>query len=355
MTALVRSLDHESATVRELVGGKASVLARLRDRGFSVPEGVVVTTEAYRETLDTPEMEETLAALRDAVARDDDAERRRLASDLRAAIRERGLPAGVAEALREARPGGSVAVRSSATAEDLPDASFAGQYDSFLDAGDDDLPERVVDCMASAFGDRAVAYRAAAGLDADEVAVAVLVQRFVEPDVSGIAFSADPVSGRRSVTVVDAGPGRGTAQVSGTATADTVRFDRSEDRILEYRTGGDRDSRVLSPGDVRSLSAIVARIADGAGPRRTWSGRSSTGRYRSSRRARSPPCSRSPSRDRPTVASTCTTASATARGCRRRCPRSSSTRGRGSSTGSAVPWGCPTRTRRPPAGTCSST
>ncbi|MFC7138188.1 PEP/pyruvate-binding domain-containing protein [Halobaculum litoreum] len=355
MTALVRSLDHESATVRELVGGKASVLARLRDRGFSVPEGVVVTTEAYRETLDTPEMEETLAALRDAVARDDDAERRRLASDLRAAIRERGLPAGVAEALREARPGGSVAVRSSATAEDLPDASFAGQYDSFLDAGDDDLPERVVDCMASAFGDRAVAYRAAAGLDADEVAVAVLVQRFVEPDVSGIAFSADPVSGRRSVTVVDAGPGRGTAQVSGTATADTVRFDRSEDRILEYRTGGDRDSRVLSPGDVRSLSAIVARIADELGPPQDVEWAIVDGEI-SILQARPITALFPVPEPRPTDGRVHVYYSFGHRqGCRRRCPRSSSTRGRGSSTGSAVPWGCPTRTRRPPAGTCSST
>ncbi|MFC7068771.1 PEP/pyruvate-binding domain-containing protein [Halobaculum lipolyticum] len=295
MTDLVRALDDGSAVDPAAVGGKAAALARLRARGVPVPDGFVVTTAAYRRLVDDPEIRDLIAALADTAERAPDAERegqgverdangehdadadaadaadaddaaadrRRIAAAIRTAIRERPLPDGVAEGVAEHLPDGPVAVRSSATSEDRPAASFAGQYDTFLDVrGTEAVLDRIAACMASAFTDRAVAYRPGDGADPDRVEVAVLVQTFVEPDVSGIAFSADPVSGDRSVTVIEAGPGRGTEQVSGRTTADTVRFDRERDRIAEYRVGGDRRGRSLSTGDVRSLAAVVGRIAE---------------------------------------------------------------------------------------------
>ncbi|UJW30402.1 pyruvate, water dikinase [Saccharothrix sp. AJ9571] len=176
---MIRLADLDSSMI-ELAGGKAAGLGEMIRAGERVPDGFCLTVESY-------------------VARD---------------LPEKAL----LEAYRQLG-GGRVAVRSSATAEDLPDASFAGQQDTFLDVeGDGPLVDAVRECWASLHSDRATAYRAAAGID--DAAMAVVVQRMIDPVVAGVLFTANPITGCRTEMVVDAAPGLGTAVVDGSVVAD---------------------------------------------------------------------------------------------------------------------------------------
>ena len=147
-------------------------------------------------------------------------------------------------------------MRSSATAEDLPGASFAGQQDTYLNvAGIDDVLDAVQRCWASLWTDRAVAYRAAQGIDGAGVALAVVVQRMVDAATAGVLFTADPVTGRRRQAVLDAAPGLGEAVVSGSVDPDHFVVDTATGRILERGAGtwaaGARDAAGLLPTNRR--------------------------------------------------------------------------------------------------------
>ena len=262
----VLSLDDAVAAEPAVSGGKAATLARLRSHGFPVPAGVVVTTDVYRTLVDDADIREPLARLRAAREDGDTDHQRAVAAQIREAIRSCSLPPSVRESLEATLPPGPYAVRSSATSEDLPEASFAGQYDTRLGVSSrEELHEAIVGCMASLFTDRAVAYRARNDVDTDRMAMAVVVQRMVEPDASGILFSADPMTGERDVSVIDAGPGRGDTQVSGRTTADTLRVNRRSDTVEGYRTGSERTGHVLTDRDALALAAIGARIEDALG------------------------------------------------------------------------------------------
>jgi hypothetical protein len=138
-----------------------------------------------------------------------------------------------------------VAVRSSATAEDLPGAAFAGQQDTFLNVvGEEAVGQAVSDCWASLWTDRAIAYRRRQGIDPREVAIAVVVQKMVPADVAGVMFTANPVTGERGEIVVDASPGLGEAVVSGRVTPEHYVLDRTG-RIRSFRPGG--GEVVISP------------------------------------------------------------------------------------------------------------
>ncbi|WP_336204706.1 PEP/pyruvate-binding domain-containing protein [Nonomuraea sp. LPB2021202275-12-8] len=170
-----------------LAGGKGANLGELIRNGFPVPDGFVVTTDAY-----DPEHAEVSDELRQEIA---------------AAYAELG--------------GGAVAVRSSATAEDLPGAAFAGQQDTYLNViGEDALVDAVRRCWASLWNERAVAYRDRLAIDHAGVRIAVVVQRMVEAETAGVMFTANPVTGHRGQLVVDAGSGLGEAVVSGLVTPD---------------------------------------------------------------------------------------------------------------------------------------
>ena len=205
------------------VGGKAANLSELIGAGFPVPPGFAVTTAAYSEVARStvPDAEHPARA--------------------RAAFEEAAVPAAVADAVRQAyaRLGADVpvAVRSSATAEDLPWASFAGQQDTFLNVvGADAVLDAVRRCWASLWTDRAVSYRATQGIDHRAVALAVVVQRMVDARVAGVLFTADPVTGTRSRTVIDASPGLGEAVVSGAVNPDHLVVD-AHGVIVERRLG----------------------------------------------------------------------------------------------------------------------
>lgn len=181
-----------------LAGGKGAGLGELVRLGMPVPPGFVVTTEAY-------------GSIRAASADRQAYENAVIPGELRDAIL-----AAYAELGR-----GAVAVRSSATAEDLPGAAFAGQQDTYLNVlGDAELLDAVRRCWASLWTDRAVAYRERLRIDPAEVRIAVVVQRMVDADAAGVMFTADPVTGDRESIVVEASPGLGEAVVSGLVTPD---------------------------------------------------------------------------------------------------------------------------------------
>ena len=185
----------------------------------------------------------------------------------RALIEEAPIPPEVDAAIRTAYTdmGGTppVAVRSSATAEDLPFASFAGQQDSFLDVvGADAVVEAVRRCWASLWSDRAVAYRSANGISNRDVELAVVVQAMADSATAGVLFTANPVTGTRTETVINASPGSGQAVVSGSVNPDQFVLDTASG-LVTLRTPGGPDSQrspVLSEPQLQELTALGARV-----------------------------------------------------------------------------------------------
>jgi pyruvate,water dikinase len=213
-------------------GGKGAALGELVRQGFPVPGGFVITTDAYRWLLADTGLGAALDGMNQNVPD---------GGALRALFARFGMPAALRAEIGEAYAalgGGAVAVRSSATAEDLPGAAFAGQQDTFLNVvGEEAVAKAVADCWASLWTDRAIAYRRRQGIDPREVAIAVVVQKMVPADAAGVMFTANPVTGERSETVVDASPGLGEAVVSGRVTPEHYVLDRTGG-IHSFRPGG---------------------------------------------------------------------------------------------------------------------
>ncbi|MFF8712617.1 rifamycin-inactivating phosphotransferase [Streptomyces sp. NPDC015184] len=244
----------------ETVGGKGAHLGGLsRIEGIDVPDGFCVTTEAFRLIMArTPSIDDLL----DRLARLDPDDRegtRVLGAEVRRAVEETAVPDDLASAITRAlaRYGdrAAYAVRSSATAEDLPTASFAGQQDTYLNVvGPAEILRHVSRCWASLFTERAVTYRRRNGIDHRTVHMAVVVQRMVFPHASGILFTADPVTGDRRTATVDAGFGLGEALVSGLVNPDvfTVRDGEVVTRTIAAKqravqalpTGGTREVEI---------------------------------------------------------------------------------------------------------------
>lgn len=269
---LVLHLGAITAADLPQVGGKGANLGELTRAAFRVPPGFCLTTEAFQcflggaateaeSNIVAADRTEVADALRSFTSVDprDLASVRSAGERVRGALRRLPVPTEVAEALREAWQATGTdhayAVRSSATAEDLPDASFAGQQDTFLNVrGEDALRDAVRECWVSLFTDRAITYRAEHGFTGRDVAIAVVVQRMVEPTVSGILFTADPVSGNRDVLSIDASFGLGEALVSGIVTADLYRVSKLDGEVLE-RHVADKTLRVraLAAGGVETV------------------------------------------------------------------------------------------------------
>jgi pyruvate,water dikinase len=232
----VLDLHRIDRTHLPLVGGKGAHLGELsRIEGIRVPPGFCVTTLAFRRILaDAPSLEDRLDRL-SRLEPDDREANRELSAEVRATLEAAPIPDDVAEAISRAiaRLGehAAYAVRSSATAEDSPTASFAGQHATFLDiVGPAAILEHVRRCWASLFTERAVTYRLRNGIDHRKVHMAVVVQRMVAPEASGILFTADPLTGNRKVASVEAVFGLGEALVSGRVNADVYRV-RGDDVV----------------------------------------------------------------------------------------------------------------------------
>ncbi|MFI7382901.1 rifamycin-inactivating phosphotransferase [Streptomyces sp. NPDC049813] len=227
----VVALGEVDETQVALVGGKGAHLGALtRIEGIRVPDGFCVTTEAFgRAMAQAPSLDGPLGELARADP-EDRAAVRGLSARIRRMIEDVPVPADVTAAIHRALArqdeGTAYAVRSSATAEDLPTASFAGQQDTYVNVvGAGEVLRHISRCWASLFTERAVVYRRRHGIDHGAVRMAVVVQRMVFPEAAGILFTADPVTGNRKTATVDAGFGLGEALVSGIVNPDvfTVR------------------------------------------------------------------------------------------------------------------------------------
>src|SRR4051812_38625823 len=194
-------------------GGKAANLGELLRSGFPVPPGFVITTTAYELVVRSNHLQHEIDNALDLGT-----------AKVRAEFEQAMIPPEVKRAIRDAyrRMGeGPVAVRSSATAEDLPEAAFAGQQETFLGmSGERALLDAVRRCWASLWSERAVSYREQHGLAQAPVKLAVVVQRMIAADVAGVMFTANPVTGARDETIVEASAGLGEALVSGLVTPD---------------------------------------------------------------------------------------------------------------------------------------
>ena len=235
-----------------VVGGKAANLGELISAGFPVPDGFCVTTEAYRRVAVGADLAALLSTA-DHIGRDDAAGRSALAAKARDAILQTPIPADIEQAIldsyQELGEQRAVAVRSSATAEDLPFASFAGQQDTYLGLiGGSQVIDAVRRCWASLWTDRAAVYRASQGIDQHTALLAVIVQTMVRSEVAGVLFTANPVTGRRREAVIDASPGLGEAVVSGAVTPDHLIVDTASGQVLETRIGAKQFAIRSVPG-----------------------------------------------------------------------------------------------------------
>jgi pyruvate,water dikinase len=240
----VRSEDIDS------VGGKGASLGEMTSAGLPVPPGFVVTAETYRWFIEETGIAEELfeavdvdaddsTALADAEAR---AEELILGTDMPDGLREEIL-----EAYADLDDGEAfVAVRSSATAEDLPDASFAGQQETFLNITGEDLVERVKECWASLFTRRAIYYRQEQGFAHRDVDIAVVVQRMVDAEKSGVMFTSHPSTGDDRI-IIEAAWGLGEAVVSGSVSPDNYVIDRGTGEIIEETIADKKTMMIKDP------------------------------------------------------------------------------------------------------------
>ncbi|WP_282687034.1 MULTISPECIES: rifamycin-inactivating phosphotransferase [unclassified Streptomyces] len=242
-----------------LVGGKGAHLGALsRVDGVRVPDGFCVTTDAFRQVVAaTPEVDVLLGRLAGADP-DDRQAVRAISAEVRRAVEEAGIPddlaAEITAAVARSGEGAAYAVRSSATAEDLPTASFAGQQDTYLNiVGPAAVLRHVSRCWASLFTERAVTYRRRNGIDDRTVHMAVVVQRMVFPDASGVLFTADPVTGNRRTATVDAGFGLGEALVSGLVNPDVFRV-RDGEVVARAIAVKERAVHALPGGGTREVT-----------------------------------------------------------------------------------------------------
>ncbi len=241
-TPLIVRFEHELAVDPSLVGGKGANLGLLTRAGFDVPTGFLITTAAYRTFLEsarlTPRIEELL---RDANPADASDLETRMQS-VRDAIGSAPIPDPLAREIDRGYAAlgdrAYVAVRSSGTAEDLAGASFAGLHDTYLDVcGDTDLRDAVKRCWASLWSSRAVSYRHTRGYDHFASPIAVVVQRMVESEVSGVMFTGNPMTAATDELVINASWGLGEAIVQGIVTPDEFTVQHGDLRILDRKLG----------------------------------------------------------------------------------------------------------------------
>jgi len=236
---LVLPLDDDGATL-ERVGGKGASLARLARAGLPVPPGFHVTTAAYRRFVAANGLQAAIEAAAGAADATRPRTLERAEAHIRALFADGALPEEVARAIGAsyAALGAdlAMAVRSSATAEDLPDLSFAGQQESYLNVrGEGAVLDAVRRCWASLWTARAIGYRAVHGIAPGDVSLAVVVQELAPAEAAGVLFTADPVTGARDRAVISAAWGLGEAVVGGLVTPDSLTVDKESGAVLDAR------------------------------------------------------------------------------------------------------------------------
>jgi rifampicin phosphotransferase len=281
---LVMALDDAGAVPR-VAGGKGASLARLARTGFRVPPGFHVTTSAYLDFVRRGGLREQVLAATAAVGVSDAATVDEAAARIGELFAGQPLPAPTAAAIAGAYAclgdDVPVAVRSSATVEDLPGMSAAGQHDTYLNIrGEAAVLDAVKRCWASLWSARAIGYRARYGVEPGEVSIAVVVQQLVPAEAAGVMFTIDPVDGAHDKVVVSAHWGLGESVVAGDVTPDVAVVDRASGTLVSYRVGskemmtvaggaatrvadtpaGRRSAAVLSPAQAGELARVGLAI-----------------------------------------------------------------------------------------------
>ena len=254
-----------------LVGGKGANLGELTQAQIPVPPGFVVTTRAYRAFLVATGLEGQIEAMLEGLDVEDDEALQRVSGEIRAAIEQAEMPAQLRHEIERSYMElgqGAVAVRSSATAEDLAEASFAGQQSTYLNVeGAADVVEAVQRCWASLFEARAVFYREHAGWGHVDVDLAVPVQRMVQSETSGVMFTIDPITNDQQRVVIEAAFGLGEAVVAGLVSPDHFEVDKSSEAILDRQIF--RQDRLLmrNPNGAGGEANIWRALSDAEGER----------------------------------------------------------------------------------------
>ncbi|HOH80340.1 MAG TPA: phosphoenolpyruvate synthase [Methanoregulaceae archaeon] len=262
------------------VGGKGASLGEMSSMGLPVPGGFVVTSRAFRHFLIETGIEQPLFSNLENLNVDDNNALEQASKKARALVMKAKMPASLKERIRESyqklNGGGMVvAVRSSATAEDLPDASFAGQQETFLNIkGEKNLLDAVQKCWASLYGARAIYYRAKQGFDDRSVNIAVVVQQMINSEKAGVMFTSHPVTGE-PLTIIEGSWGLGEAVVSGSVSPDKYVYDQRTENVIdkliaqkktEIVSDGEHGTKTLEIGKERQETPVlsddeVARLA----------------------------------------------------------------------------------------------
>jgi len=220
-----------------LAGGKGANLAEMTHANIPVPPGFIVTADAYFTFLKQAKLKQEIRQLLESLDTEDSEELKRTSDKIKEEISSSPMPEEIANQIRQAyrKLGGSiVAVRSSATAEDLPEASFAGQHRTFLNIrGENEVLAAVQGCWASLFESRAIFYRQQQGFDHFSVGLAVPVQQMIQSQVSGVMFTVEPLTNDRGKIFIEAVYGLGEAIVSGDVTPDQYMIDKTEMAIID--------------------------------------------------------------------------------------------------------------------------
>ena len=266
----IYSFDELDKNALALVGGKGANLGELVKANFPVPAGFCISVEAYKKAVSG--LEEKIHLVLDSVDWDklDDVEEK--AGQIRTVILQEAefndLQVEIVEAYLslsgKGQPAGAlVAVRSSATAEDLPDASFAGQQDSYLNVqGEKNVLDYVKSCWASLWTARAMAYRQKQGFDHKTVLLSVVIQLMVDSEVAGVAFSANPLNGKLEQILISASYGLGETVVAGTVTPDSFVLSKKDLSFVERTLGLKEKQLIKEPGGNNKLMDVPKTLRE---------------------------------------------------------------------------------------------
>ena len=257
----IRWFQDISAEEIELVGGKGANLGVMSRAGFPVPPGFCVVAPAYREVLEANSLYPVIEKILNKMDADDPADVAAKTAEIRDLVRQLAIPGEMSDEIRRGyrRLGQEmglddlvstpVAIRSSATAEDLPTASFAGQQDTYLNIrGEEALLEHIRRCWASLWTARAVTYRTKKEFEHDKVYVSVVVQAMIDSEVSGVLFTVNPVSDNHDEVVINASWGLGEAIVSGLVSPDTLTVDKQRGTVVSRQTAS-KDRQIIYAAD----------------------------------------------------------------------------------------------------------
>ncbi len=252
-----------------IVGGKGANLGELTSFGLPVPPGFCVTAEGYRKFIQYAELDEIVRVLMDSVDVDVIDELENASKQIQQKIGEKEIDLQLKEEILSAYREFSekinvkdpeVAVRSSATAEDLPDASFAGQQDTYLHiSGEEELLKHIRDCFASLWTSRAIYYREKQNFDHFDVALSVVVQKMVNSEKSGVMFTANPINSNTDEMMINASYGLGEAVVSGIVTPDEYIIDKKTRKVIE-KSISEKEYMVIKKED--GVGTEVVKVKD---------------------------------------------------------------------------------------------